>query len=79
MDMEVLKKKISTFRGEGGQVKITDDGLLMEILMTWEQRYPHMLRLHGVARNLLLQNMTLYFQRLWIELKSRPVPLKPPL
>lgn len=37
MDMEVLKKKISTFRGEGGRVKITDDGLLMEILMAWEQ------------------------------------------
>lgn len=37
MDMEVLKKKISTFRGEGGRVRITDDGLLMEILMSWEQ------------------------------------------
>ena len=37
MDMEVLKKKISTFRGEGGRVRITDDGLLMEILMGWEQ------------------------------------------
>jgi hypothetical protein len=37
MDMEVLKKKISTFRGEGGRVRITDDGLLMEILMAWEQ------------------------------------------
>jgi hypothetical protein len=37
MDMEVLKKKISTFRGEGGRVRITDDGLLMEILMNWEQ------------------------------------------
>lgn len=36
-DMEVLKKKISTFRGEGGRVRITDDGLLMEILMGWEQ------------------------------------------
>ena len=37
MDMEVLKKKISTFRGEGGRVKITDDSLLMEILYAWEQ------------------------------------------
>lgn len=36
MDMEVLKKKISTFRGEGGRVKITDDSLLMEILYAWE-------------------------------------------
>lgn len=37
MDMEVLKKKISTFRGEGGRVRISDDGLLMEILNAWEQ------------------------------------------
>ena len=38
MDIEVLKKKISTFRcGESGRVKITDDGLMMEILLTWEQ------------------------------------------
>jgi len=35
--MEVLKKKISTFRGEGGRVRITDEGLLMEILSAWEQ------------------------------------------
>src|SRR5450631_4482396 len=37
MDLEVLKKKISTFRGEGGRVRITDDQLLMEILSAWEQ------------------------------------------
>lgn len=37
MDMEVLKKRISTFRGEGGRVRITDEGLLMEILFAWEQ------------------------------------------
>lgn len=35
--MEVLKKKISTFRGEGGRVRITDEMLLMEILLAWEQ------------------------------------------
>jgi hypothetical protein len=37
MDIEVLKKKISTFRGEGGKVRITDDQLYMEILLSWEQ------------------------------------------
>lgn len=37
MDMDVLKKKISTFRGDGGRVRITDDQLYMEILMAWEQ------------------------------------------
>ena len=37
MDLEVLKKKVSTFRGDGGRVKITDDSLLLEILSEWEQ------------------------------------------
>jgi hypothetical protein len=37
MDLEILKKKISTFRGEGGRVRITDEPLLMEILLEWEQ------------------------------------------
>lgn len=37
MDLEVLKKKISTFRGEGGRVRITSDELLMEILTAWEE------------------------------------------
>ena len=37
MDTEILKKKISTFRGEGGRVRITDDALYMEILSVWEQ------------------------------------------
>jgi len=37
MDMEVLKKRISTFRGDGGSVRITDDQLYMEILQAWEQ------------------------------------------
>jgi hypothetical protein len=37
VDLEVLKKKISTFRGDGGRVRITDDSLLMEILLAWEQ------------------------------------------
>jgi hypothetical protein len=35
--MEVLKKKISTFRGDGGKVRITDDQLYLEILYAWEQ------------------------------------------
>jgi hypothetical protein len=35
--MEVLKKRISTFKGEGGRVRITDEVLMMEILHAWEQ------------------------------------------
>ena len=34
---EILRKKISTFRGEGGRLRITDDALYMEILHVWEQ------------------------------------------
>ena len=37
MDIEVLKRKISTFRGDGGRVRITDDQLYMEILAAWEE------------------------------------------
>lgn len=37
MDLEVLKKRISTFRGEGGRVRITDDHLMLEILSEWEK------------------------------------------
>ena len=37
MDLEVLKKKVSTFKGEGGRVRITDDYLLLEILSEWEK------------------------------------------
>jgi hypothetical protein len=37
VDLEILKKKISTFRGDGGRVRITDESLLMEILSAWEQ------------------------------------------
>jgi hypothetical protein len=37
VDLEILKKRISTFRGDGGRVRITDDALLMEILNAWEQ------------------------------------------
>ena len=37
MDIDVLKKRISTFRGDGGKVRITDDQLYMEILQSWEQ------------------------------------------
>jgi hypothetical protein len=37
VDLEVLKKKISTYRGDGGRVRITDDNLLIEILVEWEK------------------------------------------
>ena len=37
MELEVLKKKLSTFRGEGGRIRGVSDDLLLEILSAWEQ------------------------------------------
>jgi hypothetical protein len=37
MDLEVLKKKLSTYRNGRGQVRNVSDGLLMEVLSAWEQ------------------------------------------
>lgn len=36
MDLSVLKKKISTFRSEGGKLRKVSDELLLEILQAWE-------------------------------------------
>ena len=36
MDLTILKKKISTYRTEGGYLKKVGDDLLMELLMAWE-------------------------------------------
>lgn len=36
MELEVLKKKLSTFRGEGGRIRGVSDELLLEILHNWE-------------------------------------------
>jgi len=37
MDLEILKKKISTYRGDDGKVRNVSDELLLEFLRTWEQ------------------------------------------
>jgi len=37
MDLEILRKKVSSFRSDGGRVRKVSDDLLMEILMAWEQ------------------------------------------
>ena len=36
MEFEVLKKKLSTFRGEGGRIRKVNDELLLEVLSAWE-------------------------------------------
>lgn len=37
MDLSILKKKLSTFRTEGGRLTKVSDELLVEILQAWEQ------------------------------------------
>jgi hypothetical protein len=37
MDLNVLKRKISTYRSEGGKLRNVSNELLMEILYAWEQ------------------------------------------
>jgi hypothetical protein len=37
MELEVLKKRISSYRTEGGRLTRLSDELVMEILVAWEQ------------------------------------------
>ncbi len=36
MELEVLKKKLSSFRGDGGKIRGVSDDLLLEVLSAWE-------------------------------------------
>jgi hypothetical protein len=37
MDLEILNKKVSSYRDDGGRVRKVSDELLLEILHAWEQ------------------------------------------
>ena len=36
MELEILKKKLSSFKGEGGRIRNVSDDLLLEVLAAWE-------------------------------------------
>lgn len=36
MDLEILKKKISSYRTDGGHLKKVSDEVLMDLLLAWE-------------------------------------------
>ncbi len=36
MELEILKKKLSAFKGDGGRIRGVSDDLLLEILSAWE-------------------------------------------
>lgn len=37
MELSVLKKKLSSFKGDGGRIRNVSDELLLEVLSEWEQ------------------------------------------
>jgi hypothetical protein len=37
MDLEILRKKLSSFKGDGGRITKVNDDLLLEILSAWEK------------------------------------------
>lgn len=36
MELEILKKKLSSYKGEGGRIRGVSDDLLLEVLNAWE-------------------------------------------
>ncbi|MFN8370670.1 MAG: hypothetical protein U0T83_08625 [Bacteriovoracaceae bacterium] len=36
MELEVLRKKLSSFKGEDGRIRGVSDDLLLEVLAAWE-------------------------------------------
>ncbi|MBF0364120.1 MAG: hypothetical protein HQK50_01030 [Oligoflexia bacterium] len=81
MDLEVLKKKLSSFKGEGGRVTNVSDELLLEILSVWENwkgtaqdfyrgigsNHKKMARMIGKAKRLKREGGTIPFEEMQIE------------
>tara|TARA_B100000508_G_C11442998_1_gene269817 strand:- start:1018 stop:1383 length:366 start_codon:yes stop_codon:yes gene_type:complete len=81
VELEVLKKKLSTYRGEGGRVTNVSDELLLEILSAWEQwtgsahafysaigsNHRKMAKMMGKAKKLRREGHTLPFEEISIE------------
>lgn len=89
MDLEVLKKKLSSFRGEGGRVTKVSDELLIEILVAWENwtgsakdfyraigsNQKKMARMIGKAKQLRREGVVAPFQEVAIEgISGNPNP-----
>jgi len=81
MDLEILKKKLSTFKGEGGRIRSVPDDLLLEILTAWEQwtgtktsfykglgsSYEGMASMMGKAKKLRREGHVLPFKEITID------------
>ena len=80
MELEVLKKKLSSYRGEGGRVTKVSDELLLEILSSWENwtgsasdfyrgigsNHKKMARMIGKAKQLRRDGASMPFQEISI-------------
>lgn len=81
MELEVLKKKLSSFRGEGGRVTNVRYELLIEILTAWEQwtgtafdfyrgigsNHKKMASMMGKAKRLKREGVSATFQEIAVE------------
>ena len=81
MELEVLKKKLSTYRGEGGKVTNVSNDLLLEILAAWEEwtgaahafytgigsNHRKMAKMMGKAKGLRREGYTVPFEEISIE------------
>ena len=81
MDLEILKKKLSSYRGEGGRVTKVSDDLLLELLSAWENwtgsassfysgigsNHKKMARMIGKAKQLKRDGAVAPFQEIAIE------------
>ncbi|MCB9090911.1 MAG: hypothetical protein H6618_03410 [Deltaproteobacteria bacterium] len=81
MELEILKKKLSSYKGEGGRVTKVNDDLLLEILSAWEHwtgsakdfyrgigsNHKKMARMIGKAKQLRREGADKSFQEISIE------------
>lgn len=81
MDLDILKKKLSTFKTEGGKVTNVSDELLLEILFAWENwngsahsfytaigsNHHKMASMMGKAKKLKREGHTIPFEEIKVE------------
>jgi hypothetical protein len=81
MELEILKRKLSSFKGDGGRVTKVSDDLLLEILNTWENwngtasdfyrgigsNSKKMARMIGKAKQLKREGHSMPFEEIKIE------------